>query len=380
MERPSLLRAFGRHAGPSWAGDLRGLLGGRDLGVAVGLRERIAFAHDDTRRRTPASNQKLLLSMALLEVFGAHARIPTTVRVGRDGGDLYVIGRGDPSFGDATYRAGLGLQGSSVHRLARVLARNGLTRIRGNVIPVGSYFARDWNAPGWQSYVRKTYVTRPTALSFNSNVVTAEPPEMQVATRVTEALEDAGIRVADEPRVVAHVREGRTIARVRSPTVAKLIEIMNRDSSNFFAEVLSKFLGARCLGAPGTIAKGARTIRTWAGSLGLQIVAHDASGLSYDNRVSPRQMVTLLTYAATRPWGRVLRGALPGAGEGTLAHRLSGVRVAAKTGSLFDGSSALSGWVWMKGVRRWAAFSVMSSLGRSATALEDQIVRTLSSR
>lgn len=375
--RPARLRAPGRRPEPSWAEDLRGLLGGRGLGVAVGFGERIAFAHDAVAPRTPASNQKLLLSMVLLDVFGPDGRIPTILRIQRDGGDLYVVGRGDPTFGDSSYRAALGLRGSSVDALVRVLAGSGLARIRGNVIAVGSHLARDWDAPGWQPYVRQTYVTRPTALSFNANATT-EAPEMQVATGLGEALENAGIEVAGDPRL-ARVPKGRTIARVWSPPVRELIAIMNRDSSNFFAEVLSKRLGARCFGAPGTIGKGARAIRAWAGSLGVDIVAHDASGLSYDNRISPRQMVTLLTYGAAWPWGRVLRRALPGPGEGTLAHRLLGVRVVAKTGSLFDGSSALSGWVWMQRGRRWAAFSIMSSLGRSATALEDQVVRTLSS-
>ena len=49
--------------------------------------------------------------------------------------------------------------------------------------------------------------------------------------------------------------------------------------------------------------------------------------------------------------------ALPAAGEGTLRHRLGGVRLRAKTGTL-DNVSALSGWVWNDATDGWIEFSI----------------------
>ena len=67
--------------------------------------------------------------------------------------------------------------------------------------------------------------------------------------------------------------------------------------------------------------------------------------------------VTLLLQKAERAsWARALMVALAEPGEGTLEHRLHGVNVHAKTGTLED-ISALSGWVWLSRLKTWAEFS-----------------------
>ena len=78
---------------------------------------------------------------------------------------------------------------------------------------------------------------------------------------------------------------------------------MNRRSRNFYAEVLGKWLGRLVWGGAGSIAKGARAIQRFAAARGVSIVAHDASGLSYGNRISPQDLVALLWFAEARPWG-----------------------------------------------------------------------------
>ena len=366
--------------GPPWGQALREAVAGRDIGVAVASGDRLRFVHEAGVPRTPASNQKLLLSMALLDAFSVRTRFPTSVTTQRVAGhvvpgDVFVSGRGDPTLGDARYRASLGLRGSSIDRLARQIAETGIRRIEGGVVGARGFMASDWDAPGWQPYVRHRYVTRPTALSYNANQNAGMTPELQVAMHLTDRLESIGVDVAGRPRLAPHGPEPRVLAATQSPQLIDLITMMNRDSSNFMAEVLVKRLGARCFDVPGTIAKGARAVARWARLHGVPVIGRDGSGLSYDNRVSPRGVVTLLTIARQKRWGRELLRSLPGPGEGTLAHRLAGVRVRAKTGSLFDGSSALSGWVWLGAQRRWAAFSIMSDLGGDATAVEDAIVR-----
>ena len=136
-------------------------------------------------------------------------------------------------------------------------------------------------------------------------------------------------------------------------------------------------LGASVWGAPGSIAKGARAIHAWAGTHGVRVTSHDGSGLSYADRITTDGMVKLLTVATRQPWGLALRAALPAPGEGTLAGRLIGLRVRAKTGTLIDGVSALSGWVWLDRSRRWAEFSILSAglTKTRAVALEDAVVR-----
>ncbi|MFL5790583.1 MAG: D-alanyl-D-alanine carboxypeptidase, partial [Actinomycetota bacterium] len=75
------------------------------------------------------------------------------------------------------------------------------------------------------------------------------------------------------------------------------------------------------------------------------------------------------------------RMALPAAGEGTLRHRLPGIRIRAKTGTL-DNVSALSGWVWNGPTDGWITFSILTS-GMSeypAKDLEDRVVHVLANR
>jgi D-alanyl-D-alanine carboxypeptidase len=135
------------------------------------------------------------------------------------------------------------------------------------------------------------------------------------------------------------------------------------------------------MGGACSIAKGARAIQRFAAARGVSIVAHDASGLSYWNRISPQDLVALLWFAETRPWGNALRLGLPTGGQGTLRGRLVGVKVRAKTGTLID-ISALSGWVWMAKESAWGEFSIMSRrMSKSeAVAIEDRIVRILANR
>jgi D-alanyl-D-alanine carboxypeptidase/D-alanyl-D-alanine-endopeptidase (penicillin-binding protein 4) len=156
---------------------------------------------------------------------------------------------------------------------------------------------------------------------------------------------------------------------------------MNRESRNFHAEVLGKLLGRLVFGGAGTIAKGARAIERFTEARGLEVVANDASGLSYANRVSARDLVRLLWFAESRPWGGALWAGLAGGDQGTLEDRLLGVRVRAKTGTLI-GISALSGWVWLEREGRWGEFSILSrGMSKSqAVAIEDRIVRIVANR
>jgi D-alanyl-D-alanine carboxypeptidase/D-alanyl-D-alanine-endopeptidase (penicillin-binding protein 4) len=240
------------------------------------------------------------------------------------------------------------------------------------------YFRRDWDAPGWNSVARR-YVNRPTALTFEGN--RASRPEREAAAALTERLEELGIRVAGRPGSGAPPSGLSELASVRSKPLSRLLTRMLRPSDNFAAEVLGKRLGAQVLGPPGTIAKGAEAIGAWTMDHGVGFVVNDASGLSYDDRVTAEGLVRLLWEAEASDWGGDLRRALPSGGQGTLRDRLARVRLRAKTGSL-TGVSALSGWVYVAGSGPWIEFSILcSGMSKStAVAIEDRIVKILRAR
>jgi serine-type D-Ala-D-Ala carboxypeptidase/endopeptidase (penicillin-binding protein 4) len=361
---------------PSWKARIDRLVKDRPIGVALREEGSFLYQREETVRRIPASNQKLLLSMALLDRFGPDFRFPTVaaapaVEGGLLRGDLWIIGSGDPTVN----RRALSV-------LASRIFSAGIVAIEGRVMGSTSFFSRDWFAPGWKRYFPKDEVALPTALTFRGNEVGGRHvanPELRAAAWVTRRLRAMGVIVNSPPGAGKPPRGLVDVAAIESKPLRSLLQTVNRHSWNFAAEVLGKRLGAERWGAPGTIAKGADAIKGWAAEGGVPSSAHDSSGLSYRNRVSPSGIVRLLGVAEDRPWGPVLHASLPGPGQGTMKGRLKGIMVRAKTGTLSRVSS-LSGWVWLKRRGVWAEFSIISRGMRKSEAmsLENAIVRTFS--
>lgn len=351
------------------------------MSVAVGVDDVWLYRHDASIRRAPASNEKLVLSMALLQSFGADYLLPIQARAETDpngqgvlSGPLWLVGSGDPEVG-----------ANDIGLLAKRIEDAGVTKVVGRVLGATRPFAHDWHAPGWKSSFDELYVPLPTALSFEGNVDGGrhiDNPEVRAAQALTKELRAQGVAVTGRPGDGIPPTTPVQIASVESKELSVIMRDMNVPSSNFHAETLGKLLGWADAGPPGTIAKGAAAIEAFAAdATGALIVANDASGLSYQDRIAPQQMVELLWYAQDQPWENDLRGTLPKPGQGTLAGRLGGITVRAKTGTL-DIASALSGWVWLEQRDRWAAFSIIShGLPKDeASRFEDAIVRTLSER
>ncbi|MDQ4058316.1 MAG: D-alanyl-D-alanine carboxypeptidase [Actinomycetota bacterium] len=344
---------------------------GTDSSIAVAAGGESVYQRRATEMRAPASVQKLLLSMAMFDEFGPGHRISTKVmtRSVTDGtaSDLWVVGGGDPTVvsgeGDEAH--------TGLKRLARPIVRSGIRAVTGRVIADASLFEADWDASGWQPWAR-SFVAKPTALALDGNTY-ANPPRA-FAAALTKVLRRRGVSVGGRPATGRAPGNAKVVARVRSVPLRSMVRTMNEVSSNFTAEMLGKLLGARTLGVPGTISKGARALERWAHRQGATIVAHDSCGLSYDNRVAASEIVELLEVARRRPWGRALYRALPSPGEGTLAGRLPGIDAHAKTGTIWSGHSALAGWVRLR-KGGLAEFAILAR--NQPKALEDETVRII---
>lgn len=355
-----------------WMKRIDRVAAGRAVGVSVREAGLFLYRRTDRTARVPASNEKLFLSMALLESLGPEARIQT-VAAGHavDGvvqGTLWILGRGDP-------RGGPGTMG----RLAAAIVDAGVRRVEGDVRGSTGYFARDWSAPGWKPDAPGRDVALPTALTYRGN--RSSQPERDAAAALADRLEARGVQVTGSAGSGAAPAGIPEIASVTSASLETLLGFQNRTSSNFYAEVLGKGLGVEHEGAPGTIGKGAAAIEAWARAQGVRLTANDASGLSYANRVSPVAIARLLGIAEGLAWGDAFRATLARGNQGTLTGRLAGISVRAKTGTLSE-ISALSGYVWLERRDVWAEFSILSSGMSKATAaaLEDVIVTTLANR
>ena len=356
-----------------WMVRIDRLTSGRSISVAVASGPTMLYERADGVAHAPASNEKLLQSMALLDRLGPTYQIKTraaATSTGKTiGGALWILGRGDPSVGRRAIAA-----------LATRIVAAGVRRV-GRVMGAKGYFSRDWWAPGWRSFFQAEEVALPTALTYQGNQVRGvhvRDPERRAAAALARALERRGVKVVGKPGQGTPPGGLHRVAEVESAPLQRLLRRQNLVSNNFSAEVLGKLLGVKRYGKPGTIAKGAAALRAFAAAHGVEATANDSSGLSYRDRLSAIGIVRLLRTAESSSWGRALRSTLPAPGQGTLEERLHGVPVRAKTGTLHD-ISALSGWVKLARTGRWARFSILSSgfdVFR-AKDIEDGIVRNL---
>jgi D-alanyl-D-alanine carboxypeptidase/D-alanyl-D-alanine-endopeptidase (penicillin-binding protein 4) len=359
-----------------WMVHIDQVIGSRSVGVAVASGGEVLYEHADTVAHVPASNEKLLLSMALLDRMSPDAALPTTAEAaslnakGVIRGGLWLVGRGDPT-----------VTSQRMAQLADALVNAGLTRITGSVRGSTGYFSHDWFAPGWKPEFPAEEIALPSALTYMGNTVRGRHvshPEQVAAAALTKMLRARGVTVLGDAKSGVPPAGLQPIARMSSKPLRQILHAQNVDSVNFDAEVLGKLLGVLASGQPGTIAKGAAAMHAWAAAHGATTINKDASGLSYSNRVTALGMLKLLQAADAAPWGAVLRATLPTAGEGTLEHRLQGISVQAKTGTL-DNISALSGWVDLSATGDPAEFSILSSGYSESNAkdVEDAIVATL---
>jgi serine-type D-Ala-D-Ala carboxypeptidase/endopeptidase (penicillin-binding protein 4) len=367
-------------ATPRWITRVDRLIAGHPMSVVVGNDGESWYRHAAAYRRAPASNEKLLLSMALFQRFGVHhtfrvrAMATRVSPAGVVGGDLFLRGEGDPRTDDTTLR-----------RLAAAIEAAGVTRISGRIVGQTGPFHRDWFAPGWKSYFPKDYVALPTALTFHGNAtatgVHVTDPERRAATFLRTVLRNRGVAVRGTATAGPAIAGLHGVATVTSAPLASLVLRMNRVSNNFSAEVLGKALAYDRSGV-GSIAAAAAAICGFETAHGVSATTcHDASGLSYANRQTALGIVRMLWFADTQPWAPDLRRSLPAGNQGTLKGRLSTVKLRAKTGTL-DNVSALSGWVWSDAASDWIEFSLLTS-GMDewkAKDLEDTVVRLLANR
>jgi len=112
-------------------------------------------------------------------------------------------------------------------------------------------------------------------------------------------------------------------------------------SDNFVGEVLLKELGFAALGGPGTTAKGVAYEKLWLRSIGVDpatVTLADGCGMSQYDRITPRDLVTVLQHDWNGPNRTLVLDSLPvGGARGTIegiAGTVAAGRVFAKTGSM----------------------------------------------
>jgi D-alanyl-D-alanine carboxypeptidase/D-alanyl-D-alanine-endopeptidase (penicillin-binding protein 4) len=137
-----------------------------------------------------------------------------------------------------------------------------------------------------------------------------------------------------------------------SLTLAEIIRVTNKYSSNVMARTLVLTLAAERAGTPATEAAGEAVILQWLKSRGLgfdELVLANGSGLSRDARISGDSLAKVLEAAWKSRYAPEFLSTLPLGGlDGTLRKRFERLqdpsRVRMKTGTL-NGASSIAGYV-----------------------------------
>jgi D-alanyl-D-alanine carboxypeptidase/D-alanyl-D-alanine-endopeptidase (penicillin-binding protein 4) len=314
------------------------------------LTGRTLYSQNPSASLAPASNEKLPLTYAALATLGPSFRMETEVLgVGRQEGAVWrgrlvLKGYGDPTLSSADLR----------YMAARVRA-TGIRRITGGVAGDETWFDSVRTAPGWKPSFYIDESPPLSALAVDRDRVhgtVSRAPGLAAAQVFREALVAGGVTVAGAATLGKGDELALPLASVRSPTLAALIQFMDRESDNYTAELLLKELGAVETGH-GTTAAGAAVVTNTLAAAGVPLAGVrivDGSGLSRLDRLTPIALLAILQQSWADPDVKAsLLAALPVAGvNGTLHHRLRRApargNVLAKTGTTLE-ASALSGYV-----------------------------------
>lgn len=375
---------------PSLGGNLRhalvapGVAPGSSAAMAVDLiTGETVFSQNADAALQPASNQKLCVAYAALVELGPSYRFRTEVlgegrQVGSEWrGRLLLKGHGDPT-----------LSSHDLGRLADRIKALGIRRVTGHVVGDASWFDSRWTVTGWLPSFAVMESPPLSALVVDRGWRDGRPaanPALAAAAQFDRMLRARGIEARDAQTGRARPSAVR-LAKTESQQLIRLLTAIDTDSDNFAAELVLKAIGREALGK-GTSAAGAAVVRRDLEALGVPLAGVrivDGSGLSRENRVTARELATLLVAIWRDPTLRPLvRDSLAVAGvSGTLEHRLeyrpARGRVRAKTGTTAV-ASALSGYV---GARY--AFVILQNGSpvpwTAARAAQDRFVTKLAAR
>ena len=318
---------------------------GKHLKAAIASLEGAPLVTHGTGASTPASVTKLLTSVAVLESYGPERRFETTTTL--EGNTVTLVGGGDAS-----------LTTRDLETLAADTARElGATKTVTKAVKVAyddSLFTGPAESPTWRPGYVESVVSEITALLVDHGRSQAgghtRNPSQAAADQFKRALTKHGVKVSGRP--AKGKKAGTQLAEHRGDTLREIVEYTLQRSDNQFAEVLARHVGVAA-GAP-TFDGSTNAITATLKDLGIDtsgLVLRDGSGLSRQNRIPPRLLVSTIQTAASpnrTELAPVMTG-LPVAGwVGSLSLRFNfdaepgrGV-VRAKTGTL-TGVSSLAG-------------------------------------
>lgn len=325
--------------------------------LIVGLDSgQVLFERNPDTVRTPASNTKLFTTGLGLVLHGEEHRPGARIygagaEDGTIDGDVVLVVEHDPTtgpwFGESARQV---LDGA-----AQALVAAGVSRATGNAV-----------ASGEAVYGGDSLGT----INFAGE-------RAELATAFLQALESAGLAVDGTATSTAGFDAPGSALLLELPSAAQgsIVHAINVPSHNELADLWLHHLGWADSGQS-TYGAGFEAIADGLDTLGVAhsgLLLNDGSGLSHDNRVSPRHIVDLLTAMSELPEFRAYVDSLAVAGlRGTIASRMTGADTA---GRFFGKTGTLTGVVALSGVlfhrhdgQRYVASFLVNGVSSSAVA------------
>jgi len=373
----------------------------------------------------PASTMKLVTTYAALELLGPNHQWKTEFYAdgplvdGTLNGNLYLKGGGDPK-----------LNMEKLWLLLRDLRANGVTKVTGDLVLDRSHFVQP-DLPVFDddgNDKNKPFLVGPDSLLVNLKAlrfivrndggkvnIAVEPPiaSIRIDNRVkalpagkcpgwpdvlyNPVADGNGVTVVVTGKLggsilgidrVAQVPDkARLLARAHSPDLTEIIRDINKYSNNTMAKQLFLSLGAEFRNeADADDAKAAqRVIRQWLAKKGLispHLVIENGSGLSRAERVSARELGSLLQAAWRSPYSAEFISSMPlAAVDGTMRKRLRNTPVAGKahlkTGTL-NTVRAIAGYSRDGDGNAWAVVAILNHPRPwGAASILDQVLVSL---
>jgi len=342
----------------------------------------VLFDRGASEGRVPASNLKLLTSVAALRTLGPDHRFATKVLRGPAPGQVVLVGGGDVLLGAGESQpeqtlghAGLATLAARAVDALRAAGTTGEIK----VLLDDSLFTGPALNPAWLAgdieagEIAPLYPLALNSARFDPAVTIGPRPQdaamaaaEEFAARLRAAGAGTGLTVAagverspGAATAAGAAREAAqpaVLAQVESATVAEQVDLMLQVSDNYLAETMGR-MTAVATGRPGSNDGATAAVTAEAGAAGVAsdtIKLADVCGLAMGNQVSARQftdVVRAITTGADSRLRAALDGFPVGGLSGTLDTRYGDAATAggaglvrAKTGTL-NTVLALSGYV-----------------------------------
>lgn len=314
----------------------------------------------------PASTIKIATATAALRFIGPNTRLATKTTRAPGSANVYLVGGGDATLVSAPTKPDRTAPDNPPTTSLKALARDtvGTLKAQGLLgielkVDDGLFSGPDWG-PEWPEYFRTSGIAAPVqALSVDKGRIGkwgpgSPDPAKEAGAVFARLLRKQGIKVASVERGRS-TREAQDLAQVRSAPVYELVGHMLAHSDNDLAESLFRLSGIAA-GFGGSFAGGGKAVEKALGEVGVGTAMAnfaDGSGLSKQDRVSPKLLAEILTRVVRNQDGLWAIGTgLAVAGvSGTLRNRFrvpetkaAAGLIRAKTGTL-NGVTALAGFV-----------------------------------